>query len=120
MGILRKYKNLILLVTVPVLLLYMTNSLLNRHSHLVRGYTYSHAHPFNKDTGKTGHPFHTHTDAELQLLNLISDMDILVLFILLVLSCTFLLSKLQVRDCNSFHPGPVLLSSCPRGPPLFA
>jgi len=120
MGILRKYKNFILLVTVPVLLLFISNSLINSHRHLVRGYTYSHAHPFNKDTGNTGHPFHTHTDAELQLLDLVSDIDILVLFILLVLSHMLLLSKSFIRTCKSYHPGLFILSFSPRGPPLGA
>jgi hypothetical protein len=120
MGILRKYKNLILLVTVPVLLLFMSNSLMNRHSHLVKGYTYSHAHPFSKNTGNTGHPFHTHTDAELQVLDLVSDIDILVLFILLVLSNMFLLSKSFIRTCKSFYPGLFILSFSPRGPPAGA
>lgn len=120
MGILRKYKNLILLVTVPVLLLFMSNSLINRHSHLVKGYTYSHAHPFDKNKGSTGHPFHTHTDAELQFLDLVSDIDILVLFILLVLSHMFLISKSFVITCKAYYPGLFTLSFSPRGPPLGA
>ena len=72
MGTIRKYKYFILLIIVPVLLLFITNSLINRHNHLVRGYVFSHAHPFKKEPDNQQYPFHSHTDAELVILDLLS------------------------------------------------
>ena len=65
MDRLRKYKHFILLVTFPVLILFISNSLINRHNHLVRGVVISHAHPFNKEKDNNQYPYHKHTDAEI-------------------------------------------------------
>jgi hypothetical protein len=119
MGTLRKYKHFILLVTIPVLLLFISNSLFNRHSHLVRGYLFYHAHPFKKQPDNRSIPFHNHTDAELILLDLLSDIDILVFF---MLATILFLMKYSISLPGIFPeigPGPVVLSFSPRGPPVY-
>jgi len=119
MGVFRKYKYLILLVTVPVLLLFMSNSLMNRHSHHVRGYTYSHAHPIKKEPADQNLPFHSHTDAELIILQLLDNIDILVFFILVSLLplLEIIRSIKQTRTGIKVHSG--ILAYSLRGPPFF-
>ncbi|MDZ7739954.1 MAG: hypothetical protein U5K32_12995 [Bacteroidales bacterium] len=118
MSKIRKYKYFILLVTVPVLLLFITNSLVNRHNHLIKGYEYSHAHPFDKqESGNQPYPLHGHTDAELVTLDLLSNIIILVGLILFTLFIALRVSDL-VGPTSYGLPAVRLISLCsPRAPP---
>ena len=119
MGTIRKYKHFLLLVTVPVLLLFISNSLINRHSHLVGGYVFSHAHPFNKGKDSQQYPFHNHTDAELVILNLLSDLEILVFFMLATLLFLMKFGMSLPGISPDIHTGPAIPSYSPRGPPVY-
>ena len=119
MGTIRKYRYFILLITVPVLLLFISNSLINRHSHLVRGYVFSHAHPLNKETDNKQYPFHSHTDAELVILDYLSDIDILVLFILATLFFLVKFSMSLPGFSLYIQSDPLIPSYSPRGPPVY-
>ena len=120
MRFLRKYKHFILLVTIPVLMLFMSNSLMNRHSHLVRGYVYSHAHPLKNGPVDKQHPFHSHTDAELLFLDLLGNIDLLI--IMAVISVWPVL--MMIRTIRLARPGALTvtgrLNYSLRGPPFCA
>lgn len=120
MDILRKYKHLILLVTVPVLLLFMSNSIMNRHSHLVRGYTYSHAHPFKNGQSDQSYPGHSHNDAELLILDLMASVDFILVLILIALWPVLEINKLLQRSRNNKRPVLEKLTYSLRGPPLYS
>jgi len=119
MGTLRRYKHFILLVTFPVLILFLSNSLINKHNHFVRGFVYSHAHPFNKEKDNNQYPYHNHTDAELVLLGLLTDIDMLIICVLFSLALALWISKLLPGISHDIHRGPALPSYSPRGPPLY-
>ncbi len=118
MSKIRKYKYFILLVTVPLLLLFITNSLVNRHNHLIKGYNFSHAHPFDRqESGKPQYPMHGHTDAELVTLDLLSNIEVLAGLILI-----FLFIALKAGDISMLSgkglPSYMVISLCsPRAPP---
>jgi hypothetical protein len=119
MGTIRKYKYFIFLITFPVLLLFISNSLLNRHNHLVRGYVFTHAHPFKKEPDNKQYPFHSHTDAELVILDLLRGIDILVLFILSTVSFLMEFSISLPGIFPAIQSGPMIPSYSPRGPPVY-
>ena len=119
MGTIRKYKYFILLITVPVLLLFISNSLLNRHNHLVRGYVFTHAHPFNKEPDNKQYPFHSHTDAELVILDLLSHIDMLVFFISVSICVLMEINKSLPLISPEIQAGPAMPSYSPRGPPVY-
>ena len=118
MSKIRKYKYFILLVTVPLLLLFITNSLVNRHNHLIKGYEYSHAHPFDKqESGNQPYPLHGHTDAELVTLDLLSNIEILVVLILIILFIALKVSDISMTPGYGL-PAYMVISLCsPRAPP---
>ncbi|MBN1388122.1 MAG: hypothetical protein JW965_06720 [Bacteroidales bacterium] len=120
MGTLRKYRYFVLLIVVPVLLLFISNSVINRHSHLVRGYVFYHAHPFNKEQGNNQNPLHSHTDAELIILDLISDIDMLVFFILATILFFIEFSLSLPGFFQDIQSGSVIPSYSPRGPPVYS
>ncbi len=118
MSKIRKYKYFILLVTVPLLLLFITNSLVNRHDHLIKGYKYSHAHPFDKqESGNQPYPLHGHTDAELVALDLLSNIIIVAGLILVILFLALKVSDISI--CFGYGlPAVRVISLCsPRAPP---
>lgn len=118
MGVIRKYRHFILLVAFPVLLLFISNSLINRHNHFVRGYVFSHAHPFNKENDNNQYPYHNHTDAEIVILDLLTDIDMLVMCVLLSVVLALGISKLLPGIHPGIQTGPALHSYSPRGPPF--
>lgn len=121
MNILRKYRYLILLVTIPVLMLFITNSLVNRHNHLIKGYEYSHAHPFNKqESEKPQYPLHGHTDAELVTLDLLSNIEILVGLVLVILFTALKAVDLSMPCFHGLPAGMVIYLCSPRAPPSFS
>jgi len=119
MDILRKYKRFILLVTIPVLLLFISNSLINKHNHIIRGYVVTHAHPFNKNTDSQPLPYHNHTDAEIIILNLLGDFDVLLIWFATALFCLVLLGRHLPILLPGFHPGPPNPVFLSRGPPVY-
>ena len=68
---------IVLIVMLGIFSLLVINNSLYRHNHLVAGYLYSHAHPFEK--GASGNPVqsHSHSVPELILLDLLTDSDFL-------------------------------------------
>ena len=119
MHILRKYRKIILLLTVPVILIYLSNSLINRHNHEMRGYIFTHSHPFKKTTDDQSPPLHTHTDAEILLLDMLSDMDILLLISLLSLLIAFGLLGFLGFSINESPLSPLYSLFLSRGPPIL-
>lgn len=117
MNIIRKYKYFILLFTFPVLLLFITNSLVNRHNHLIKGYEYMHAHPFNKESGTSQYPIHDHTDAELVTLDLLSNLEILVGLVLIILFTALKALDLSMPCFHGLPAGMVIALCSPRAPP---
>lgn len=119
MGLMRKYKHFILLITVPVLLLFMSNSIMNRHSHLVRGYIYYHAHPFKSEPSSQNYPLHSHTDAELLVLDLLGNVELIIFLILAALlpvpGINILIQRTRTRIIAVFDT----LTCSLRGPPRY-
>ncbi|MFP4488394.1 MAG: hypothetical protein ACLFN1_03745 [Bacteroidales bacterium] len=117
MNIIGKYKNFILLVTFPVLLLFITNSLVNRHNHLIQGYKYIHAHPFNQESGMSEYPSHNHTDAELVALEFLSNLEILVGLTLIILFTALKALDMSMPCFHGLPAGMVIALCSPRAPP---
>lgn len=101
------------------LILLAINSVANRHNHLIRGFVYTHAHPF-QDAGSNA-PFqnHSHSRSELIILDLLSNFEVLITVLVLGI---IVFSQPKIAQ----HPGNVrfisffrALSLPPRAPPRF-
>ncbi|MFO7852302.1 MAG: hypothetical protein ACQERS_08850 [Bacteroidota bacterium] len=119
MAKIRKYKYLVFLITVPVLLLFISNSLINRHNHIVRGFVFSHAHPFHQGKDDHQYPPHHHTDAEIIILDLLSNIDILVFFMLISIGLLAGTGKLMTVISPYIQAVPAIPFYSPRGPPVY-
>jgi len=119
MGIIRKYKHFILLIIFPVLLLFITNSLINRHNHHIRGYEFSHAHPFTQEGESRDYPLHKHTDAELVMLNLLGDISFLVCIALFIIWIPLGSKKTLPAVARDLPTVQLLSLYSPRAPPVY-
>lgn len=119
LSVLRRIGKLVISLLIPVLVLFIVNSTINRHDHMIGGYVYTHAHPYQTD--KAGDPFqnHSHSVLALALLDILSDFEILVTILVLSL---FIHSKpkpiayflsLRVQRVYRF------MTLIPRAPPQF-
>jgi hypothetical protein len=115
----RKLDKYLLILLFPALSWLFINNSINGHSHRLKsGYIIYHAHPYKKDnTGKSPFQSHNHSNRELFLLDLISN-------ILFILAMPFFLSTVQKlsREIKIYyrHTSPCLdtyTSQNYRGPP---
>ena len=86
---LRKY---FYLLFIPVISWLFINYTLNSHIHIKNGYVITHSHPF-ENSKKSQSPFqsHKHTDFEFAILDLISNIQVVIAFGILILSSLFLI-----------------------------
>ena len=120
MQFIRRYRKFILIILFPAICWLFINNHINRHSHQLKsGYIIYHAHPYEKDnTGKLPFQSHHHSNNELFILDLISN----VLFVLAILFSLNVFKKL-IREIKilSRHISPCLetyTSQNYRGPPV--
>ena len=106
------------MILLPAVLLLLANSVLNRHNHIIHGYLYSHAHPFQNTSG-TDPIKHTHTDIELLVLDLLSNLEVIagICFISLLVFGRVLKQVLHPA-CNTSGKE-LILPGPPRAPPVF-
>jgi hypothetical protein len=116
--VLRKIRKIILVILLPAVLLLLANSVLNRHNHFIHGFLYSHAHPF-QNSGGPEPVKHTHTDFELLVLDLLSNLELIVgiCFISLFLSERLLKQVLKPEWDTSVKE--LVVAGPPRAPPCF-
>ena len=120
MKFIRQYNKCIFLIAFPIIAWLLVNSTINRHSHIVQGYVFSHAHPYQKDTeSKTPFKTHKHTEDELILFDRISNFLIILTTILFVSIFLQLIKEIRIVQPNAL-PVPVLFSIQKyRAPPSF-
>ncbi len=119
MNIFRKHRKIILILILPVLLFYISNSLINSHNHIIRGYLYSHSHPFDRHSDNRNVPFHSHTESELLLLDMLSNAEFIIVMILVFAG---ILTRKMIRLFPAEYEislSPFLVLISPRGPPRF-
>jgi len=105
-------------ILLPAVLILLANSILNRHNHIIHGYLYSHAHPFQKEAGSEPVK-HTHTDIELLILDLLSSLEVIVGISLIVLSASEKLLKLLPAPAGITIATELARLGPPRAPPVF-
>lgn len=119
MSVFRRVGKVVLLFLIPVLILFIVNSTVNRHGHLVRGYIYTHAHPYQDDGLGTPFQNHSHSQLAMVLLDLLSNLEIIlsVVILSLVVFSQPAMLILPVKERLSSIFG--LLNLSPRAPPGF-
>jgi len=97
---LRKFRRYGLIIIFPFVCWLFINNMANRHSHQLKaGYIITHAHPYEKDhTNKSPFQSHHHTSHEFFILDLISN-------VIVILSVPLLISYFQklLREIKIHH-----------------
>ncbi len=119
LSVFRRIGRIVILFLMPALILLAINSVANRHNHLIRGYVYTHAHPFQDEGSDVPYQSHSHSGSELIILDLLSDFEVLISVLVLGL---IVFSQPKIAQ----HPGNIRfisffrsLSLPPRAPPRF-
>jgi len=118
-----KIKKIIALVIMPLILLYLINSISNWHYHkLSTGQVICHSHPYHTESdGNIPFQSHPHTDAEYLILTLLSNPLVIAFMVLLVLS----LNLPRIPEIRTLYIQPkyckeVLFIPNGRAPPVFS
>jgi hypothetical protein len=96
-SIFDKYRNqsAVLLLLLSVLLI--SNTAFNRHLHYYKGYTISHAHPYNKTDGDSSPvKSHHHSDAEFIIIDLITNVQVIAGFIIYLTTILILFREIGI------------------------
>ena len=120
MRFLRRYRKPILILVFPAFLIMLGNSTLNMHNHMVKGYLWSHAHPFNKESSKTPYKSHLHTDFELLILDLLSKLEVLITYAFCITLLTLEAARIFAGTNTGSPVEQAVLLQCPRGPPVYS
>ena len=118
----RKLKQLILIITMPLVMWLFFNQVAFWHYHVLEnGIVVEHAHPFkNKPIPGTPYQSHQHSDFEYSLLAQISNMISLLLFAMVLGLFLQNISSQFIKEYQSFIPipGHYRIHRL-RGPPVF-
>lgn len=117
----RKLKQLILIITMPLVMWLFFNQVAFWHYHVLdNGIVVEHAHPFkNKPIPGTPYQSHQHSDFEYSLLAQISNMISLLLFAMVLGLFLHNISRYYREGYQSFIPDPGhYLIHRLRGPPI--
>ncbi len=116
----RKYSKYILILLFPFICWLSINNTVNKHCHLLKsGYIVYHAHPYAHEKN-TKSPFqsHHHSDREFFILDLISNILVILIIPFIISFFQKLLKEIKVRpECVSFCIN-IYASINYRGPPL--
>jgi len=80
---------------------------------------FTHAHPFNKEPDNKQYPFHGHTDAELVVLDLLGNIDMLAFWISLVIISLVAFGRYLPVLFPGIQRGPEMPVYLTRGPPVY-
>ncbi len=123
MYLIRKRKNIIFVLLVPLIAGITINSVVNGHYHkLSEGEVIYHSHPYNEDTSPPDSPFqkHHHSPFEYFLFNQLTNESYIASEVISVLDVHLVSEEIE-RPVYSIHDvaSPVLLYSSPRAPPYI-
>ena len=115
----RRHRNLIMIWVIPAMIMLVANSIANRHNHLISGVLYSHAHPFDRDTSEEPYQNHNHSNLELAILDLLTNLEVLSPFVLVyAIFRSILMGKSPVR-VSYLHSLSQAIVFGPRAPPVY-
>ena len=118
MRLIRFYKSLVIALVFPALCVLFFNNVANNHQHLISGYPVSHAHPFNKNTsGSIPYQPNKHTDKELLLLYLISNIQLVIPVVISLAVFRIIIVIIYLRPRDQFHDNQLSFLTSPRSPP---
>ncbi len=113
-----KIYKVLVIIMLGVFSLLVVNNALYRHNHLVAGYMYTHAHPFEKDAKDSPSQSHSHSVPELIMLDFLTDSDFLQIA---VIACFIGLTSYLLLNTVYRTTDPVTLLvavKIPRAPPV--
>lgn len=117
------FSQLLLIMSLPAILALQYNQVANWHYHVLsNGMVVEHAHPFQNKQQK-GTPFqqHQHSDAEIALLTVLSNVLPLIVSFLVLAGLLLPVALPAIRRGHvEIFPAPLLITNQFRGPPSFS
>lgn len=120
MRVLRRISRFIIPVIILVLSLSIINSTINRHNHMVSGYIYSHAHPYQTESGASPFQKHNHSALELAILDLLSDLQLILFTLAAALALLPVISRVLATVITSPPSIRRMSTLIPRAPPVYS